>query len=168
MRREPVLATLHCFAHLPLVLVALVGNNNVGSGAADVVQECFDDFELYTQPLPDGAHKYGMAVDLTPDAQGMMHAAERPGIGGAIDFDLISRKTEAVLRKSRWRRRHLNVSPQFFFIDYPKIAAMPAAAHAVAVHNTSSTSRAAGFNTGASASSAKASPPFRASTVSGT
>jgi L-alanine-DL-glutamate epimerase-like enolase superfamily enzyme len=48
--------------------------------------------------LPDGAHKYGMAVDLTPDAQGLMHAPEGPGIGGEIDFDLISRKTEAVLR----------------------------------------------------------------------
>jgi L-alanine-DL-glutamate epimerase-like enolase superfamily enzyme len=48
--------------------------------------------------LPDGAHKYGMVVDLTPDANGMMHAPTEPGIGGQIDFDLIRRKTEAVLR----------------------------------------------------------------------
>ena len=47
--------------------------------------------------LPDGAHKYGMAEDLTPDKDGLMHAPTEPGIGGQIDFDLIKRKTEAVL-----------------------------------------------------------------------
>ncbi len=48
--------------------------------------------------LPDGAHKYGMIDDLAPDKDGMMHAPTEPGIGGRIDFDLIQRKTEAVLR----------------------------------------------------------------------
>jgi len=48
--------------------------------------------------LPDGAHKYGMAKDLAPDADGLMHAPSEPGIGGDIDFGLIERKTEAVLR----------------------------------------------------------------------
>jgi L-alanine-DL-glutamate epimerase-like enolase superfamily enzyme len=48
--------------------------------------------------LPDGAHKYGMVEDLAPDANGLMHAPTEPGIGGQIDFDLIKRKTEAVLR----------------------------------------------------------------------
>jgi L-alanine-DL-glutamate epimerase-like enolase superfamily enzyme len=48
--------------------------------------------------LPDGAHKYGMVKDLAPDADGMMHAPTAPGIGGEIDFTLIERRTEAVLR----------------------------------------------------------------------
>jgi L-alanine-DL-glutamate epimerase-like enolase superfamily enzyme len=47
--------------------------------------------------LPDGAHKYGMINDLAPDKDGMMHAPTEPGLGGQIDFDLIKRKTEAVL-----------------------------------------------------------------------
>ncbi|MBN8890689.1 MAG: mandelate racemase [Acetobacteraceae bacterium SCN 69-10] len=48
--------------------------------------------------LPDGAHKYGMARDLEIDADGMLHAPAGPGLGAEIDFDLIGRKTEAVLR----------------------------------------------------------------------
>jgi L-alanine-DL-glutamate epimerase-like enolase superfamily enzyme len=47
--------------------------------------------------LPDGAHKYGMVADLAPDRDGMMHAPGEPGIGGQIDFEMIRRKTEAVL-----------------------------------------------------------------------
>lgn len=48
--------------------------------------------------LPDGAHKYGMAQELEIDADGLMHAPTGPGLGGQIDFALIERKTEAVLR----------------------------------------------------------------------
>jgi len=47
--------------------------------------------------LPDGAHKYGMARELEIDANGMLHAPTGPGLGADIDFDLITRKTEAVL-----------------------------------------------------------------------
>jgi L-alanine-DL-glutamate epimerase-like enolase superfamily enzyme len=48
--------------------------------------------------LPDGAHKYGMVKELEIDAKGLMHAPTEPGLGGQIDFGLIERKTEAVLR----------------------------------------------------------------------
>jgi L-alanine-DL-glutamate epimerase-like enolase superfamily enzyme len=48
--------------------------------------------------LPDGAHKYGMARELEIDADGMLHAPTGPGLGAEIDFALIERKTEAVLR----------------------------------------------------------------------
>jgi hypothetical protein len=48
--------------------------------------------------LPDGAHKYGMLKELEIDAKGLMHAPGVPGLGGEIDFELIARKTEAVLR----------------------------------------------------------------------
>ena len=49
---------------------------------------------------PDGAHKYGKLDDLTPDKDGLMHAPTEPGIGGQIDFELIKRKTEALLTLS--------------------------------------------------------------------
>ena len=48
--------------------------------------------------LPDGAHKWGMAKELEIDKDGLMHAPEGPGLGGEIDFELIRRKTEAVLQ----------------------------------------------------------------------
>ncbi|HVC61117.1 MAG TPA: enolase C-terminal domain-like protein [Acetobacteraceae bacterium] len=48
--------------------------------------------------LPDGAHKYGMAKELEIDKDGMLHAPTAPGLGAEIDFALIERKTEAVLR----------------------------------------------------------------------
>ena len=48
--------------------------------------------------LPDGAHKYGMAKELEIDRDGLLHAPTAPGVGGEIDFELIERKTEAVLR----------------------------------------------------------------------
>jgi L-alanine-DL-glutamate epimerase-like enolase superfamily enzyme len=47
--------------------------------------------------LPDGAHKYGMAKELEIDREGMLHAPTGPGLAAEIDFDLIKRKTEAVL-----------------------------------------------------------------------
>ncbi len=48
--------------------------------------------------LPDNAHRYGLAQEFRPDAQGMLHAPTGPGLGADIDFDLIKRKTEAVLQ----------------------------------------------------------------------
>jgi L-alanine-DL-glutamate epimerase-like enolase superfamily enzyme len=39
-----------------------------------------------------------MVKDLEIDANGLMHAPTEPGLGGEIDFELITRKTEAVLR----------------------------------------------------------------------
>lgn len=47
--------------------------------------------------LPDGAHKYGLVQDLTPDANGLVHAPTAPGLGAEIDFELIRAKQIAVL-----------------------------------------------------------------------
>ena len=47
--------------------------------------------------LPDAAQKYGLAQDITVDAQGLVHAPTAPGLGAKIDFELIKRKTLAVL-----------------------------------------------------------------------
>ena len=47
--------------------------------------------------LPDEAQKYGLVEDLTVDGMGLVHAIGQPGLGAAIDFELIRRKTVAVL-----------------------------------------------------------------------
>ena len=48
--------------------------------------------------LPHGAHKYGMAREIEIDADGLLHAPTGPGLGAEIDFALVERQTEAVLR----------------------------------------------------------------------
>jgi L-alanine-DL-glutamate epimerase-like enolase superfamily enzyme len=47
--------------------------------------------------LPHGAHKYGLAGDITIDKDGLARCPETPGIGAQIDFDLIERKRIAHL-----------------------------------------------------------------------
>ncbi|MEN0076436.1 MAG: enolase C-terminal domain-like protein [Paracraurococcus sp.] len=47
--------------------------------------------------LPDGAHKYGLAREIEVGRDGMVQAPEGPGLGAEIDFELIARKTVAVL-----------------------------------------------------------------------
>ena len=47
--------------------------------------------------LPDEAQKYGLTEDLKTDGKGFVHAIDHPGLGAAIDFELIRRKTVAVL-----------------------------------------------------------------------
>ncbi|RAI59592.1 enolase C-terminal domain-like protein [Roseicella frigidaeris] len=47
--------------------------------------------------LPDGAHKYGLAKEIELGRDGLVRAPEGPGLGAEIDFDLIARKTVAVL-----------------------------------------------------------------------
>ncbi len=48
--------------------------------------------------LPHGAHKFGMAKEIEIDADGRLHAPAGPGLAAEIDFGLIARQTEAVLR----------------------------------------------------------------------
>ena len=47
--------------------------------------------------LPDAAHKYGLVDEIAPDAQGLVHAPEKPGLGHEIDMGLVTRKRVAVL-----------------------------------------------------------------------
>ena len=42
--------------------------------------------------MPHGAHKYGLARDITIGKDGLAHCPETPGTGAQIDFDLIERK----------------------------------------------------------------------------
>ena len=47
--------------------------------------------------LPDAVQKYGLAKDIEVDAAGLVQAPVGPGLGAAIDFDLIKAKTISVL-----------------------------------------------------------------------
>jgi hypothetical protein len=53
--------------------------------------------EMFEVLLPAGAQKYGLAQDIEVDGQGLVHAPEAPGLGAAIDFDLIARRKTAIL-----------------------------------------------------------------------
>jgi L-alanine-DL-glutamate epimerase-like enolase superfamily enzyme len=53
--------------------------------------------EYFEVLLPAGAQKYGLSEDIEVDADGLVHAPSGPGLGAAIDFDLIERKKLAVL-----------------------------------------------------------------------
>jgi L-alanine-DL-glutamate epimerase-like enolase superfamily enzyme len=69
-------------------------NNVAGLHVAMAIRNC-EYFELL---LPAESHRYGLVQDLAVDAQGLVHAPTGPGLGVEIDFDLVKRKTIAVLR----------------------------------------------------------------------
>jgi L-alanine-DL-glutamate epimerase-like enolase superfamily enzyme len=53
--------------------------------------------EFFEVLLPDAAQKYGLTKDIEVDANGLVHAPTKPGLGAEIDFDLIKAKTVAIL-----------------------------------------------------------------------
>ncbi|MGG5888282.1 enolase C-terminal domain-like protein [Falsiroseomonas sp. HC035] len=69
--------------------------NNVANLHVIMAIRNTDYFEVL---LPDAAQKYGLAEDITVDAQGLVHAPMRPGLGHVLDEALIARKTIALLR----------------------------------------------------------------------
>lgn len=74
------------------------GGNSLNNVANLHVIMAIRNTRLFEVLLPDGAQKYGLAVDLEPDANGFVYAPTKPGLGAEIDFDLIERKKVAVLR----------------------------------------------------------------------
>ena len=73
------------------------GGNSLNNVANLHVIMAIKNCEFFEVLLPAGAQKYGLAQDIDPDAQGLVHAPTGPGLGAAIDFDLIRRNTTAVL-----------------------------------------------------------------------
>jgi L-alanine-DL-glutamate epimerase-like enolase superfamily enzyme len=53
--------------------------------------------EFFELILPPERHQWGLAGDLTPDAQGYLHAPAKPGLGVELDWPLIKRHTTAVV-----------------------------------------------------------------------
>jgi len=68
-------------------------NNVANLHAIMAIRNC----EFFEVLLPDDAQKYGLAEEIRVDANGMVAAPMKPGLGAEIDFDLIKAKTVAVL-----------------------------------------------------------------------
>jgi L-alanine-DL-glutamate epimerase-like enolase superfamily enzyme len=73
------------------------GGNSLNNVANLHVTMAIKNCEFFEVLLPAGAQKYGLAQDIEIDRQGLVHAFNGPGLGAAIDFDLIQRKKVAVL-----------------------------------------------------------------------
>ncbi len=73
------------------------GGNSLNNVANLHVTVAIRNCEFFEVLLPHGAQKYGLAQDIEVDPQGLVHAPTGPGLGAAIDFDLVERKKTAVL-----------------------------------------------------------------------
>ena len=73
------------------------GGNSLNNVANLHLALAIPNTEYFEVLLPDQAQKYGLEDDLKIDANGMLHAIDRPGLGALIDFELVRRKTIATL-----------------------------------------------------------------------
>jgi L-alanine-DL-glutamate epimerase-like enolase superfamily enzyme len=73
------------------------GGNSLNNVANLHVITAIRNTELFEVLLPDAMQKYGMAEEIVVDGDGYVHAPTGPGLGAAIDFDLIERKKVGVL-----------------------------------------------------------------------
>ena len=73
------------------------GGNSLNNFANLHVIMAIQNTEFFEVLLPAGSQKYGLLNDLQVDRDGMVHAPTSPGLGAEIDFELIKRKTLAVL-----------------------------------------------------------------------
>ncbi len=73
------------------------GGNSLNNVAGLHVLMAIKNTEFFEVLLPSGAQKHGLVKDIEVDADGWVYAPTEPGLGAAIDFDLIKAKTVAVL-----------------------------------------------------------------------
>ena len=73
------------------------GGNSLNNVANLHVLMAIQNTEFFEVLLPAASQKYGLLQDIEIDSAGLVHAPEAPGLGAQIDFDLIARKTVAVL-----------------------------------------------------------------------
>ena len=73
------------------------GGNSLNNLANLHVTMALRNCEFFEVLLPETAQKYGMAADIEVGPDGMVAAPTGPGLGAAIDFDLIRRKTAHLL-----------------------------------------------------------------------
>ena len=74
------------------------GGNSLNNVAQLHVAMAIRNCEYFEILLPDAAQKYGVVDDIAADAQGNVHAIDKPGLGVEIDFDLVSHETLEILR----------------------------------------------------------------------
>jgi L-alanine-DL-glutamate epimerase-like enolase superfamily enzyme len=73
------------------------GGNSLNNFANLHVIMAIQNTEFFEVLLPAESQKYGLVQDIEIDRDGMVHAPTGPGLGAAIDFELIERKKVAVL-----------------------------------------------------------------------
>ena len=75
-----------------------VGGNALNNLANLHVEMAIRNCEFHEIIMPEGASDYGVLETPQVDAEGFIHAPAGPGLGAAIDFDLIRRNTILLLR----------------------------------------------------------------------
>ena len=93
----PLVKTAHLAEAFHMSFEVHHGGNSLNNVANLHVIMAIKNSEMFEVLLPDGAQKYGLAQDIEVDAQGLVYAPEGPGLGAAIDFDLIARRKTAIL-----------------------------------------------------------------------
>lgn len=73
------------------------GGNSLNNFANLHVIMAIQNTEFFEVLLPAESQKYGLLNDLEVDQDGIVHAPTGPGLGAKIDFELIKRKSLAVL-----------------------------------------------------------------------
>src|SRR5437588_12705649 len=73
------------------------GGNSLNNVANLHVIMAIRNTEFFEVLLPDAMQKYGLAKEITVDREGLVHAPTGPGLGAAIDFELIEKKKVGVL-----------------------------------------------------------------------
>jgi L-alanine-DL-glutamate epimerase-like enolase superfamily enzyme len=94
----PLVKTAHLAEAFHMNFEIHHGGNSLNNVANLHVIMAIRNCEFFEVLLPAGAQKYGLVRDIEVDAQGLVHAMNNPGLGAAIDFDLIERRKTAVLR----------------------------------------------------------------------
>jgi L-alanine-DL-glutamate epimerase-like enolase superfamily enzyme len=93
----PLVKTAHLAEAFHMNVEIHHGGNSLNNVANLHVIMAIRNCEFFEVLLPAAAQKYGLVEDIEPDARGLVHAPAGPGLGAAIDFDLIARHTKAVL-----------------------------------------------------------------------
>jgi L-alanine-DL-glutamate epimerase-like enolase superfamily enzyme len=93
----PLVKTAHLAEAFHMNVEIHHGGNSLNNVANLHVIMAIRNCEFFEVLLPAAAQKYGLVEDIEPDARGLVHAPAGPGLGAAIDFDLIARHTTAVL-----------------------------------------------------------------------
>ena len=93
----PLVKTAHLAEGFHMNFEIHHGGNSLNNVANLHVIMAIRNCEFFEVLLPSAAQKYGLAQDIEVDARGLVHAPTGPGLGAAIDFDLIGRHTTAVL-----------------------------------------------------------------------
>jgi L-alanine-DL-glutamate epimerase-like enolase superfamily enzyme len=74
------------------------GGNSLNNVANLHVIMAIRNCEFFEVLLPNEAQQYGLLEEIQVDDGGLVHAFSEPGLGAAIDFELIRRKQIAVLK----------------------------------------------------------------------